>query len=148
MVDLLLEHGAEATVGMLTKDGRSLLYAAAEGGNWELYQRLLAYPEATSTTALLDNKNKSLLTAASTGGCVKIMRDLLNRDASKHAALPNKAEETPLLLAAHNDCVDIVRLLLDIPEYPVNHPTNYGVTPLFAASRFGHLETVKSRPFA
>lgn len=143
IVDLLLENGGEATVGMLTNDRRSLLYAAAEGGNWELYQRLLAYPEAASTTALLDNKQKSLLTAASTGGCVKIMKDLLNRDASQHAALPNKAEETPLLLAAHYDHVEIVQLLIAMPEYPVNHPTNYGVTPLFAASRFGHLETVE-----
>ncbi|KAJ4004805.1 hypothetical protein NW752_009529 [Fusarium irregulare] len=143
MVDLLLDHGAETTVAMLTKDGRSILYAVAEGGSWELYQKLLAYPEAESTTALLDDKNKSLLIAAATGGCVEIVKDLLNRDASEHAALPNKAEETPLLLAAHNDFVDIVQLLIDIPEYPVNHPTNYGVTPLFAASRFGHLETVK-----
>ncbi|CAG7554302.1 unnamed protein product, partial [Fusarium equiseti] len=143
IVDLLLKHGAEASIATPGKDGSPLLYAAAEGGSWEIYQRLLTYPDVESTTMLLDVKNKSLLSAASAGGCVKIMKDLLNCEARKYAALPSKAGETPLLYAANCDYVDIVQLLISIPEYPINYATHYGVTPLFLASRFGNIETVK-----
>ncbi|KAL3589542.1 hypothetical protein FPOAC2_11711 [Fusarium poae] len=142
-VDKLLEYGAESDIATLTSDNRSTIFAAAESGSLEVFQRLLEYPEADLALMLVDDYNKSLLFAASQGGSAGIVRELLDRGVGEHISLPAKSGDTPLSIAAHNNHVDVVTLLLSVPEVSVNHANNYGVTPLFSAARFGHIETVK-----
>jgi ankyrin repeat protein len=143
IVNQLLEYGAEADITTLTSGGRPPLFAAAESGILEVFQRLLGFPDAETTLMLLDNFSESILSAASRGGCVEIVQELLDRGVGKHIAVPTKSGQTPLSNAAFNGYVEIVRLFLSVPQVPVNLMDNYGVTPLFSAARFGHLETVE-----
>ncbi|KAL6924172.1 hypothetical protein FSST1_001446 [Fusarium sambucinum] len=142
-VDKLLQHGAESDIATLTVDNRSTIFAAAESGSLEVFQRLLEYEEAEPTLMIVDDYNKSILFAASRGGSAGIVRELLDCGLEQHISLPAKSGDTPLSVAAHNGHVDVVTLLLSVPEVSVNHANNYGVTPLFSAARFGHIETVK-----
>ncbi|QPC64442.1 hypothetical protein HYE67_006673 [Fusarium culmorum] len=141
-VDKLLEHGAESDIATLTADNRSTIFAAAESGSLEVFQRLLEYPEAESTLMLVDDYNKSILFAASKGGSAGIVKELLDRGMEKYIDLPSNSGDTPLSAAAHHDHVEVVTLLLLVPEVSINHANNYGVTPLFSAARFGYVETV------
>jgi serine/threonine-protein phosphatase 6 regulatory ankyrin repeat subunit B len=96
-----------------------------------------------STFTLLKKQAELLLMhAASTGDndTVKSLLDQNTVDVNYYA----EDGETPLMMAAENNHVDVIKtLLLAGASKLVNHQTNRGRTALMAASQNGHIEVVK-----
>ena len=83
----------------------------------------------------------SLMNHACEYGAVNIVRQLVQLGDVNIIASCNS--KTPLMLAAENGHLDIVKLLLEVKEVHVNHQDEYGRTALSYACRMKHVAIAK-----
>lgn len=127
--------------------GRTLLFAATEGGHADLIAGLLdrgALPTVAWTGAGGDN----VLHVASQRGHAAVLRLLIEAipevDRAALVDRPNEVEGmTPLLLACAAGHVACVRLLLDSGAAPRQRSMSQGATTLMLAARSGSLPCVQ-----
>jgi len=103
----LLEHGAE--VDAVDQQGQTALYFAAERGHLELARMLVAKGADVNRKA---KKNWPPLYAATTSNSLEVAKFLIENGAQVNIKTETGLH-SPLLIAAHNNNPQMVRLLLD-----------------------------------
>jgi len=140
-VQLLLDHGADVSKGMLAANGGSTpLYCAAAGGHVDTVKILLQAIQAKQQHHLIDTGNAHHATPlfiAAQHNHVAVMQLLLGAGASVECKSDTGA--TPLFVAAQNGNVAGVRLLLD-KGADIDAAEQVGATPLYATAQGGHHE--------
>lgn len=149
IVQLLLDAGAG--VNVVDQYNDSPLRAAAAAGNGEVVKILR---NAGSNPNQLGSGTRSALFEAAIHGHGKIAQSLLQGGAQVEAAtlgsrfshlsgyLIDVEGVTPLIAAAENGSLEVVRLLVDAGA-DVNRPDSSGFTPLMGAARAGHAKMVE-----
>jgi len=121
-IELLLNNGASSNV--MTRDGKTMLMAAAAAGYLSLVGRLL--DSGSPVNAVNDRGGDALMYAASYGR-VKVIRYLLGKNARPARRAQNGW--TALTLAVAKGHTPVVRVLLDAGVDP-NTADVFGWTPL------------------
>ncbi|KAF8032344.1 hypothetical protein BT93_D1306 [Corymbia citriodora subsp. variegata] len=80
----------------------------------------------------LNSDKDTLLHSAIRGGCKRVVELLIEED-PQLCDITNAADESPLYLAAHRRCSDIIELILRASSSPSSHKGPKGLTALHAA---------------
>ena len=142
-IGLLLSKGAD--VNVTDDDGQTPLAVACQRGNCFGVKRLLKSPEIDINKC--DNQGSTALHEACENGSKKITELLLNKRAKISVA--NEDDVTPLHIACHEGCTDVVSALLfhghqqNIVRKLVNAEDNQGSTALHYAVESGVKSTVE-----
>ncbi|KAF5247369.1 hypothetical protein FANTH_6460 [Fusarium anthophilum] len=138
----LLNFGAQTTISVCDKWGRTPLHFAAFHGDVEAVKILLKYG-AENTIDVMDDLNGSPLFTASIESSNEVIKELLSHGAGRTITASIMSGMTPLHAVASRDNVEGLKFLLDVPGVPVNQRTSYGFSPLFIASRNGFYSMVE-----
>ncbi|CAJ0554400.1 Ff.00g129130.m01.CDS01 [Fusarium sp. VM40] len=143
---LLLDYGAETAITLADNNQRTPLFEACRSISIEVV-KLLLENGAETTIENLNSNDDSPLHPATFGGCYDMVLKLFAHGAGASLLVANKQGMTTLYIAAGMDEAQLMELYLDIlktvDQDQMNQKTYYGMTPLFIAPRFGHLEVVK-----
>lgn len=144
LVELLLKH--KATINKQVISGLNALMFASQNGHLDVVKLLLkkgadvnseANPSQTSFSSRMRTLAMTPLIYASKSGHTEITRLLLEKGADANAS--SAREETPYLVAANPEIVDLLRKH-GVTEQAEN---KYGMTRLMYASMFGNLKMTK-----
>lgn len=130
LVALMLSRGCDVNHRNIHQ--WTAIHTAADAGNLEGLCVLL---DAGGEVDCRDVRNVSPLMAALTARRKECALELIRRGADVHAA-QSQQHETPLMVAAANDAVEVLRALLDKGADPESRDSQ-GCTPLMHAARSG-----------
>ncbi|XP_039155979.1 protein ACCELERATED CELL DEATH 6-like [Eucalyptus grandis] len=138
LTDLLLRQGS-LSVNKMNKEEKCPLYLAVETGNLEILSRLL---EAVDENEDLSSQIEGISPAH--GAVVHRRIDMLIEMSERRKGLFNlRLFGAPLHLAASENYVDGVELLVDKFNMSSFEPNEQGYLPIHVACKMGHLETIK-----
>lgn len=135
ITELLLQNGSLVNA-VRKENGVSSLYLAAQEGYLELVKLLVQHGADINVSSKFGT---TPLLIAIENGHIPITQFLMQQKASLAAS----HNGTPLFFAALRGHVEIVRILLALPEVDINKGNSLGCTPLRVAAQNGHLAVVK-----
>lgn len=132
-IQSLLQRGFDGNT--TDAQGRSGLYLALKGENFNAVKALLAWPNIKTETRT--PQDESPLMIAALEGQLDICAQLIAKDADV-----NKTGWTPLHYAASRGHLDVIRLLLENYAF-IDAASPNGTTPLMMAAQYGSDDAVK-----
>ena len=119
---------------------KTVLHVAAEKGDCEVIEVLLAYPDI-DVNVPERNGLTPLMTAAKYGKLEALRLLLQRKDIDVNVS--DQFDRTPMMAAARNGKLEVVRMLLQHKDIDVNVPGRSRLTPLMTAAKHGKMEAVK-----
>ena len=156
-VQCLLRAGADPNYALPDKDGTKMLTMA---GSYKSAAAAIALLDGGADPNITDHKGMTPLHVAAEAGAVDLVRKLLSKgavlnvrtyQAKKVSADPIEknlmvfsfsGEQTPLLLAAKFNCVDVMRVLIEAGA-DSKAKSQDGTTLFLAAAGSGHVEAAR-----
>ncbi|RMJ14709.1 hypothetical protein CDV36_005607 [Fusarium kuroshium] len=137
-VQLLLGNGAQESINLADRRGKTPLHLAATAGS-DLTVRLLLEKGAQESINLADRRGKTPLYLAARGCRDSTVQLLLRKGAQESINLADRHGKTPLHLAAEAGSDSTVQLLLEKgAQESINLADSRGKTPLHLAATAGH----------
>lgn len=140
LVNKLLEAGANSSAGWSGCDGRSLLGAAAEGGNADVVSALLLAGAGNDMSVATGTEMRSPLHRAALRGHDLAARELMLAGSSVHVY--DIKQQTPLHLAVASGCQQLVENLIICGADP-NAKDSEHDTPIHLAAKLGYEKIVR-----
>ncbi|KAF5533970.1 ankyrin protein [Fusarium napiforme] len=147
LVELFLKHGAESTLLIQNRDGKTALSLACPRTGRDKLISLLLRPGVERSILMQDKYGDTPLHVASLHGFASYVELILQYSQPVHQRLleiQNKNLETPLLIAAERGYLDVVKALLSHDAESSIHLLDLdNNSPLCVASARGFSEIVK-----